>query len=70
MSETGNFVKSTLLAGYSDLPPLEQYHKSAFLENMVNVHLQKQHPALFEEVNARYQRQAQLLEEEIKNLKK
>ncbi len=70
MSEVGSFMKNTLLSDYRDLSPIEQYHKSAFLENMVNVQFQKLHPELFDAINARYQEQIQMIEKEINSLKK
>jgi plasmid replication initiation protein len=70
MAESGDFMKSTLLSGYRDLSPKEQYQKSGFLENLVNFQLQKLHPELFDTMNGQYQEQVRLLEEEISNLKK
>lgn len=70
MAEAGDFMKSTLLSGYRDLTPMEQYHKSAFLENMVNGQLQKMHPELFDGINGSYQALVKQIEEEIGSLKK
>lgn len=69
MSEAGSFFKNNLLSEYRHLPPIEQYRKSAFLENMVNMQLQKLRPDLFEDLYRRHQDRARQLEEEIKALK-
>lgn len=70
MAEAGDFMKTTLLSGYRDLPPMEQYQKSGFLENLVNFQLQKLHPELFAAINGSYQARVKQIEDEIKTLKK
>ena len=69
MAETGDFIKTTLLSDYRGLSPVAQYQKSAFLENMVNIQLQKLHPELFQALNTNHKEQLKVIENEIKSLK-